>query len=190
MPKIDLSAVLIAAISILYPLLAAFAVRAFGPAWVVGGLCVLLLARGVFGLTQKIPAGLTIALLAVALAMAGVALIDRALSVRLYPAFMSTAMMAAFAYSLFRPPSIIERFARLVEPDLPESGVRYTRTVTKVWVAFLLGNAAIATWTAFYADWNLWTLYNGVISYVAMGALFAVEFVVRGFVRARAEPNP
>ena len=42
-------------------------------------------------------------------------------------------------------------------------------------------------WTALYADWRTWALYNGVIAYVAMGALFAVEFAVRWIVRKSHE---
>jgi len=34
-------------------------------------------------------------------------------------------------------------FARLREPDLPAEGQAYCRTVTKVWTAWLLANAAI-----------------------------------------------
>lgn len=184
---VDPSAIGFALVSILYPLFAAFAVRAWGPLWVIAGLCVLLVARVVLGLRQSAPASLTFGLIAVAAAMALVALVDRELSVRLYPAFMNAAMLLAFGQTLLRGPSMIERFARLVHPDLPESGVRYTRAVTWMWVGFFLVNGAIATWTALYATWETWTLYNGVIAYAAMGTLFAGEFLVRGVVRGREE---
>lgn len=186
-PRVELSAAAFALVSLTYPLFAAFAVRAWGPIWVVAGLCVLLALRGLIGLKSAAPAALTIGLVFVAAAIAFVALFDRELSVRLYPAFMNAAMLLAFGQTLLRGPSMIERFARMMEPDLPESGVRYTRNVTWVWCAFFLINGVIAAWTAFYASWELWTLYNGVIAYAAMGALFAIEFVVRGLVRGRAE---
>ncbi|MGH6952118.1 MAG: hypothetical protein ACREH4_14745, partial [Vitreimonas sp.] len=169
----------------LYPLLAALAVRAFGPGWVVLGLLVLLALRGLLGVKRGAPGGLTFALLFVAAAVALAALYDRELSVRLYPAFMNAAMLAAFAHTLWRGPSMIERFARLVEPDLPESGVRYTHAVTGVWCGFFLVNGAVAVWTAFYADWTLWTLYNGLIAYVAIATLFVGELLVRPFFRGR-----
>jgi uncharacterized membrane protein len=41
---------------------------------------------------------------------------------KLYPVFMSLRCIIYFCQTLIRPPSMIERFARLVEPDLPESG--------------------------------------------------------------------
>jgi len=183
MRKVDLSVVLFAGVSLLYPLVAAFAVRVLGPEWVLIALGLLLVLRSTLGLRQKIPGGLTYGLLFVVAALALTALFDRELSVRLYPAFMNAAMLLAFGYTLWRPPSMIERFARLVEPDLPESGVRYTRGVTWIWVAFFALNGLIAAWTALYASWETWTLYNGVIAYVALGTLFLSEMVVRQFVR-------
>ena len=61
---------------------------------------------------------------------------------------ISLAVATIFAASLRFPPTVIERIARLTEPDLPPEGVIYTRKVTVVWVAFLLVNAAISLWTA------------------------------------------
>jgi uncharacterized membrane protein len=185
MRKVDASAVIFAVASILYPVLAAVAVHTVGPGWVLLGLLVLMVLRGVLGLQKGVPGGLTYALLFVAAAMALTALYDRELSVRLYPAFMNATMLAAFGLTLVKGPSMIERFARIVEPDLPESGVRYTRAVTWVWCAFFVINGSIAAWTALYADWTQWTLYNGLISYIAIAALFAGEMMVRPFFRRR-----
>jgi uncharacterized membrane protein len=183
MRKVDASVVLFAAVSILYPLLASFAVRAFGPGWVLLALLALLGLRSVLGLQNKVPGGLTYGLLFVAAALALVALFDSHLSVRLYPAFMNIAMLIAFAQTLIKPPSMIERFARLVEPNLPERGVRYTRAVTWTWCIFFALNATIAAYTAAFSSWEVWTIYNGVISYICMGAIFAAEFLIRPFFR-------
>jgi uncharacterized membrane protein len=187
MRKVDASVALFAGVSILYPIIAAVAVRYFGPGWVLLGLLALLALRGTLGLTRKLPGGLTYGLLFVAAALALVALYDRELSVRLYPAFVNAAMLVAFGHSLLRPPSMIERFARIVEPDLPESGVRYTRAVTWIWVGFFVINGSIAVWTALYADWNTWALYNGLVAYIAMGALFGGEMLLRPFFRRAKE---
>lgn len=188
MPKVELSAVAFAAVSILYPLLAVGAVSAFGPGWVVLGLLGLLGLRAVFDLRRAAPGALVYALLCVACAIAAVALVNRDLSVRLYPAFMNCAMLAAFGATLWRGPSMIERFARIMEPNLPESGVRYTRAVTWIWCGFFLINGAIATWTALFATWPVWTLYNGVIAYGAIATLFVSEMLVRPLFRRHATP--
>ena len=188
MPRVDASAAAFAGISILYPLIAAILVRTVGPGWVVAGLFALLALRGALGLRSKIPGALTYGLVFVAAALAITALYDRALSVRLYPAFMNAAMLIAFAQTLRVGPSMIERFARLVEPDLPASGVQYTRIVTWVWTCFFAANGAIAAWTAAFASWPAWTLYNGLIAYIAMAVLFVGELLVRPFFRSRPRP--
>ena len=105
--------------------------------------------------------------------------------VRLYPAVVSFSMAALFISSLFSPMPVIERIARLSEPDFPPEGVRYTRVLTWVWVVFLLTNAMIATWTALWATRETWALYNGVISYICIGMLMVFEYPVRRWYRAR-----
>ena len=52
------------------------------------------------------------------------------IAARAYPVAISLAMAAIFAASLRHPPTIVERIARLSEPDLPPEGVAYTRQVT------------------------------------------------------------
>lgn len=187
MRKVDASAVLLAVVSILYPLIAMTIVRLYGPGWVLLGLFALLGLRSIPNLRRHIPGALTYALVLVAAALALVALYDAQLSVRLYPAFMSAAMLLTFGYTLWRGPSMIERFARMMEPQLPESGVRYTRAVTWVWVVFFVINGIIGAYTALYADWPVWTLYNGLIAYLAMGTLFVGEMLVRPFFRTAAK---
>lgn len=186
MRKVDVPAALFAGISILYPLLAALGVRHIGPNWVLIGLFILIALRALPALRAKVPGGLTWGLLFVAGAVALVALYDRELSVRLYPALMSAAMLLTFSQTIVRPPSMIERFARLVQPDLDAAGVRYARNVTLIWCAFFLANCAMGIWTALYADWTFWTLYNGVIAYVGIGVLFFGEFLVRPLFRKDA----
>ena len=74
---------------------------------------------------------------------------------------------------------MIERFARIREPNLPMRAISYTRRVTQVWCIFFFVNGAIALVTALWASPATWTLYNGLIAYVMMGLLFAGEYVVR-----------
>jgi uncharacterized membrane protein len=115
-----------------------------------------------------------------ALLLVGVAIWSNALlPLKLYPVLVNAAFLAAFGWSLFTPRSMVERLARLTEPDLPPSGVAYTRTVTKVWCAFFVVNGAIALATALWASEAAWSLYNGVIAYLLMGILFGAEYLVR-----------
>lgn len=98
---------------------------------------------------------------------------------RLWPVGMNLALLLVFGGSLLRPPPMIERFARLLHPDLPAKGVRYTRRVTEIWCAFFVLNGSVAAYTALAASREAWVLYNGLIAYVLMGALFCGEWLVR-----------
>jgi len=98
---------------------------------------------------------------------------------RLYPAALSGAFLLVFGLSLVRPPTVVERLARLRNPELPAAGVRYTRQVTQVWCAFFIVNGLIAVWTAVWSSREVWAVYNGFIAYLAMGALFAGEWLLR-----------
>ncbi|MFM2587768.1 hypothetical protein [Vibrio sp. TBV020] len=99
-----------------------------------------------------------------------------------YPVVVNLCMLIVFASSFKQPQTIIERLARLQEPNLPESGVVYTRKVTAIWCGFFILNGLIALYTCFQSL-EIWTLYNGFISYVLAGLLMAVEWVVRQFIR-------
>mgnify|MGYP000030846623 CR=1 FL=1 len=106
-----------------------------------------------------------------------------ALYLKLYPVLMNALMFSVFFTSLLRPPSAVERLARIQEPELDAHGVAYTRKVTMLWCVFFLMNGAIALWTVFVGTMAQWTLYNGFISYVLIGVLMAVEFTVRLWVK-------
>ncbi|MGF1755265.1 hypothetical protein L4C33_16930, partial [Vibrio makurazakiensis] len=99
-----------------------------------------------------------------------------------YPVVVNLCMLVVFASSLRQPQTIIERLARLQEPDLAQSGVMYTRKVTKVWCLFFVINGSIALYTCFQSL-EVWTLYNGLISYLLAGSLFSIEWLVRQKVR-------
>lgn len=99
-----------------------------------------------------------------------------------YPVVVSLAGLSAFGFSLVRPPSMIECFARLSEEDLPDEAVTYTRKVTKIWCAFFAINACIALLTVLLGDYGLWALYNGLLSYIFMGSLLTVEWLYRKWV--------
>lgn len=104
---------------------------------------------------------------------------------KLYPALVNACMLGIFGYSLVAPPSLVERLARMKDPQLPPAAVQYTRRVTQVWCIFFFINGAIALATALWASAALWSLYNGVIAYVLMGSLLGGEYLVRLRVKPR-----
>ena len=103
---------------------------------------------------------------------------DSALGLKCYPVFISMCMLTVFSMSLWRGPTVIERLARIQDPDLPPAGIIYCRKVTQVWCLFFIINGSIAGGTVF-ADDMTWALYNGLIAYIAMGMLFAGEYIFR-----------
>jgi uncharacterized membrane protein len=102
-----------------------------------------------------------------------------------YPVIVNASLFAVFGLSLLSHRTVIERFALLQrkgEP-LPEEGVRYTRGLTKLWMLFFAFNGAAATATCVYGNLHIWTLYNGCISYILIGAFLGGEYLYRTKVR-------
>jgi uncharacterized membrane protein len=166
-----------------YPLVVYFGMAALSPPVLA------LLGLGLIGLrllaSRKL-AGSHVWLAAFGLAggaLLALLLTNAELAAKAYPVAVSLAVAGVFGLSLVYPPTVVERIARLSEPDLPPQGVAYTRKVTLVWVVFLLANAAVSTATALWGSLAQWTLWNGLLSYLAMGTLFAGEFMTRRLVR-------
>ena len=112
---------------------------------------------------------------------------------KLYSVSISAIFLILFGSTLFFEPTMIFRFATLADKSIIGSSCenqvrKYCRTVTIVWCCFFILNGTISTVTAFsqnifhiteeQAD-KVWTIYNGAVSYVLMGLLFAIEFCIR-----------
>lgn len=169
------------AVGLAYPFLVYVGLRYLSPAVPIAGLLALAVLRLALGGGRGGP------LAPVLWMAAGGALLLVVLSplagLKAYPVLLSLGLAGLFAYSVLRPPSIVERIARLREPDLTVDAVPYLRGVTLAWIAFFLLNAALSAATALSGSLELWTLYNGLLSYLLMAALFAGELIVRGYWR-------
>ena len=93
---------------------------------------------------------------------------------------VALALLGVFANSLRSVP-IIERFARRFDPDLTDAKQRHCREFTLAWCAFFVANGAVCAALALLAPRAWWATYTGGIAYVLMGAMFALEFVVRRY---------
>lgn len=112
------------------------------------------------------------------------------LPLKLYPVIVNVGMLLLFGLSLFFPPTVVERIARIKEPNLSDVGVKYTRCVTQVWCVFFVFNGTIAFLTACFMSHIIWSLYNGLIAYILMGLLFGIEYLCRlRFKKAEKEKN-
>ena len=123
-------------------------------------------------------------------------LTGEAIFLKLYPVAINLIFLVFFAFTLLSGPNIIFRFATLADKSIKGSFhekkvENYCRKVTIIWCIFFILNGSVAILTVFAgrifgitpenAD-KLWSLYNGGISYILMGILFAAEFIVRKFV--------
>lgn len=163
-------------LTVLYPLAIWYGQGQFEPRW-LALLLVLAVACRLPALKLQRAARWSVA---AALLLAVVALWSNLLlPLKLYPVLVNAVLLATFGYSLWTPRSMVERLARLREPDFPPAAVRYTRRVTQVWCGFFIVNGGIALATAVWASEAVWSLYTGVIAYILMALLFGGEYLVR-----------
>ena len=179
----------IAVLSVLYPLMVLMGLKYLEPRWIGLLLFILIAARLVSShavrnnlhmLKPVFWGGGAVFLLAL-----GSIVFNHEMPLKAYPVVMNIIMLITFGLTLKSPPSMIERLARLQEPDLPEEAIAYTKKVTLVWMLFFTVNGVIAAYTALFCSFEIWALYNGLIAYLFMGLLFAVEWCIRQQVRKR-----
>lgn len=119
---------------------------------------------------------------------------------KLYSVVISATMLFLFGTTLFYPPNMIFRFATLADKTIKgapyeDKVCSYCKKVTVIWCLFFIFNGTISVLTAFsdkiFANVDeelatkIWSFYNGGISYVLMGLLFLIEFIVRHFVNKK-----
>ena len=109
---------------------------------------------------------------------------------RLYSVAISATFLFAFVSTLFFPPSIIYRFATLTDASIRGSPrylavEAYCRKVCIAWCIFFVLNGSVAAYTALCCSYVVWSVYNGFVSYILMGILFASEFIIRRFVNKK-----
>ena len=115
---------------------------------------------------------------------------------KIYSVVINLTMLFVFGSTLFMPPNIIFRFATMSDKSIKGSSFeqkvyKYCHKVTVIWCCFFILNGSAAALTTFAdkifglspeAARKVWAVYNGGISYVLMGALFVIEFIVRKLV--------
>jgi uncharacterized membrane protein len=169
------------ALTLCYPLAIWLLGERVEPRWLALSL-VLLGALRLAAARQRVWVG--VALVAFALAALSGAL-NEAWPLRWYPVLVNASLLVLFGVTLVRGPSMVERLARLKEPELPPHAVAYTRRVTQAWCGFFAVNGSIAAATALFGTDRQWALYNGGIAYVLIGLFAGVEYLVRLRVKAR-----
>lgn len=110
--------------------------------------------------------------------------VKRFVFLKFYPPVCNCFLFLVFFVSLFTKETVIQKFARMCGDKLEKPAWDYTRKVTYVWSVFTFINLIISIWTIFLPD-KIWILYNGCISYILVGLLFGIEYLVRINLRKR-----
>ncbi|MCH1931066.1 hypothetical protein L9G16_12825 [Shewanella sp. A25] len=171
--------VLTALVLIAYPIAVYLGLNYLPPGTIALMLCGLLVAR--LMLQQQRVKALALPLVVGIALTAGSFVAKQSEWLLYYPVVINLSMLSLFGYSLHRGPSMIERLARLKEPDLPDEAIGYLKKVTLLWCGLFIFNGSMAAYTAAYTDLATWTLYNGLIAYLLMGCLLGGEWIYRSF---------
>jgi uncharacterized membrane protein len=107
------------------------------------------------------------------------AVTDSELALRCYPALVNVGLLVSFGVTLVRPPSMIERFARLHFTEITPRVAAHTRRVTQLWCAMFMLNGLLSVYTAVACSREVWAAFNGLISYLLVGTLIVGEWVYR-----------
>lgn len=143
----------------------------------------------------RLMAGVLRALLSVAVVWVVFFVLKKTIAVRLYPVCVSAVFLTVFGTTLLphnirgRGPMVF-RLACLKDKSIANSPYRdkifnYCRSVTAAWCVFFVVNGSVALWTALRGSDKVWSVYNGIVSYILMGAMFAVEYMIRRQVNAK-----
>ena len=95
-----------------------------------------------------------------------------------YPVCMNFTFFITFFLSLFGKETVIQKIAKAIKSELKPIELEYTRKLTYVWTGFCFINFLISFATVYMSE-QVWVIYNGVISYILVGLMFVVEYIVR-----------
>lgn len=167
----------------LYPFFVFFGLRVLPPGGVGLILAVLLMMRfGVIRLTERsivLPGFIVLFLYA-----ATSALLGSTQMLLYYPVLVNALLLVLFAGSLRTKEPLLNRVVRARGTPVGEHTARYLTRLTAIWAVFFLVNGLIAVWTT-TTSIEIWTIYNGIISYLIVAALAASEWIYRGHYKKR-----
>ena len=95
-----------------------------------------------------------------------------------YPVIVNFVLFCIFFGSTFSEETVIQKMAKLMEPNIKPKALEYTRILTYIWSIFMLANFFISLATVFMSE-KVWAIYNGFLSYMLVGGFFIIEYMVR-----------
>jgi uncharacterized membrane protein/acyl-CoA synthetase (AMP-forming)/AMP-acid ligase II/3-hydroxymyristoyl/3-hydroxydecanoyl-(acyl carrier protein) dehydratase len=102
---------------------------------------------------------------------------------KLYPVLVDFILFVSFGSTLFNPPSMVLRFASLIDKSIPfivdrKKLEKYYSVATFIWCVFFVVNGCVASILVFWASDAVWSYYTGGISYLLMALLLVVEYLL------------
>lgn len=168
------------AILVVYPFLIYWGMNWLEPRF-LGLVLVVFYAIRLAVITQK-PVLRGLILSGLLVAAAAFWLLNSELLLKLVPAFINGVLALSFGYTLYNPPTLPARMAQLQHGFMTPAIEQYTTGITIMWIGFFCFSGSLALITALWMSREWWLLYNGLISYLLIGALFAVEYAYRRLV--------
>ena len=163
----------------LYPFIVFFGIRFLPAAFFGVLLAVLVVLRLTVIKPEERRMVLPVMLLLLVYAI-GAAIIGRTQALLYYPVLVNAALCAIFTSSLWSGNPLLLRVVRSRGIPMSEHRVRYITRLTAVWAFFFAMNGLISFWTT-TTTLRVWTLYNGLISYLLVGTLILCEWLYRKY---------
>lgn len=101
-----------------------------------------------------------------------------------YPVVVNAVLLILFAGSLRTDEPLLLRIVRARGIKISAYGPRYLARLTALWAVFFVINGLIAAWTT-TASLQVWTLYNGLLSYLIVAVLILGELIFRRHYKRR-----
>ncbi len=143
-----------------------------------------LVVYGIFFALVRRAMGIPIQLLSLPhLMMLGIALVTAVTEdlryLLLVPALIYLMLCKLFLDTLQQSVSMVEHVAKFIVPFAPDFIKPYCRKSTVGWSLFFAVNAVVISWLALTGRVEMWRSYTGWIVFALIGAICAVDFVVR-----------
>ena len=169
----------------IFPFSVYFLIDKLGVEW-LGGILLILLAVRLLPLIRKYRWAPVVFLIVGAVFLVVLKWTGNPFILQLYPPFISLGLLSAFGATLIYPPTMIERIATAAGMVVNQRSIAYTRAVTVLWCIFFTINATVSGAIALDGSMRAWTIYNGLLSYIIIGIIFASEYLFRQFYMRRS----
>jgi len=101
-----------------------------------------------------------------------------------YPAVVSFTLCGVFLNSLRQGEPLLLRIVRARGLPISVHGPRYLYRLTAIWCGFFIANGLVSIWTSTQRI-EIWTFYNGFLSYLLIAAFVGIEVIFRRWYKRR-----